>query len=148
MGLSPHEMKQALSISLLIIVVLTVFFVNLTGCAKRETHHEAVRSLISAVNQHDHEMVEQLVPSTSLVSDAVQCVIDNAELITLLNLQPAKFPVMISRVLQEHERYYKIVIRVTLRTNPNCGSGQHIWFILVAQKADESFTITSIYKQP
>lgn len=141
-------MKQALSISLLIIVVFTVFFVNLTGCAQTEMHHEAVRSLISAVNQNDHEMVEQLVPSTSLVSDAVQCVIDNAKLITLLNQQPAKFPEMISRVLQKHERYYKIVISATLRTNPNCESGQHIWFILVAQKADESFTITSIYKQP
>ena len=141
-------MKQSHSISISIIVIVALSFLGLTGCTQKEPHTDAVRSLISAINQHNNNKITQLVPSTSIVSDSVQCVIDNAESITLLKIQTSKLPEMISRVLQDHERYYKIVIRATLRSNPNCGSGQHIWFILVAQKSEESFTIPSIYKQP
>ena len=130
-----------------IFIVITLSFFGLTGCTQTEPHRDAVRSLISAVNQNDSDKIAQLVPSTSRVSDSVQCVIDNAKSITLVSIHTSKLPEMISRVLQDHERYYKAVVRATLSANPNCGSGQHIWFLLVAQKADETFTITSIYKQ-
>lgn len=148
MELNLLDMKQAHSISTSIIFIVALSFLGLSGCTQKELHTEAVQSLITAVNQHDPDMIAQLVPSTSRVSDSVQCVIDNAKSITLVNIKSSKFPEMISRVLQDHERYYKVVVRATLRTNPNCGSGQHIWFILVAQNSDESLTITSIYKQP